>query len=376
MLLSISASWCHGCAVMDTVSYGDRRVAALIAEDLVPVRVDADRRPDVNDRYNLDGWPTTVLLTPSGEMLTGTTYLPADGLLTMLDEVDARLPVGPRRARPARRCRGGGAPRTAARPALGRGPRPGGAGLAGRPDRAGGRRRVRRIWRRRQVPPHRRSHGRRAPVRARPDARAGRRAGTRTIDALAESRHSRWHRRGLLPLRGVARMDAAAHREDARGSGRDGPAVSRGGRGLRPARVDRGRPRHHRLRAPDAGRSGRRPLLCAARPPTRASISWPPRRCAARSRRPHVDRTLFTDWTAQAASAWIFAGERLQRSVAVRVRWPRARRRPGRVVSSRAKGWRTTWTGAPACAACSPIRCTPRARCWTCTRPRPTRRGR
>ena len=31
VLLSISASWCHGCAVMDTVSYGDRRVAALIA---------------------------------------------------------------------------------------------------------------------------------------------------------------------------------------------------------------------------------------------------------------------------------------------------------------------------------------------------------
>lgn len=87
VLLSISASWCHGCAVMDSVSYADPRVAALIASDLVPVRVDADRRPDVNDRYNLDGWPTTVLLTPSGEMLTGTTYLPPDGLLRMLDEV-------------------------------------------------------------------------------------------------------------------------------------------------------------------------------------------------------------------------------------------------------------------------------------------------
>jgi len=113
VLLSISASWCHGCAVMDTVSYGDRRVAALIAEDLVPVRVDADRRPDVNDRYNLDGWPTTALLTPSGEMLTGTTYLPPDGLLAMLDEVTrayasgrtaldqrANAMAGARRARP------------------------------------------------------------------------------------------------------------------------------------------------------------------------------------------------------------------------------------------------------------------------------------
>ena len=46
----------------------------------MPVRVDADRRPDVNERYNLEGWPTTALLTPSGEMLTGTTYLPPNGL--------------------------------------------------------------------------------------------------------------------------------------------------------------------------------------------------------------------------------------------------------------------------------------------------------
>ena len=87
VLLSISASWCHGCAVMDTVSYRDPRVADLVAASFVPVRVDADRRPDINDRYNLDGWPTTALLTPSGEMLAGTTYLPADGLLAMLDEV-------------------------------------------------------------------------------------------------------------------------------------------------------------------------------------------------------------------------------------------------------------------------------------------------
>jgi uncharacterized protein YyaL (SSP411 family) len=94
ILLSISASWCHGCAVMDTASYADPRVAALIAERLVPVRVDADRRPDVNDRYNLDGWPTTVLLTPSGEMLTGTTYLPAEGLLAMLEDVTSAYATG------------------------------------------------------------------------------------------------------------------------------------------------------------------------------------------------------------------------------------------------------------------------------------------
>ena len=68
-------------------AYADPAVAAVIAAGFVPIRVDADRRPDINDRYNLDGWPTTACLTSSGEILTGTTYLPADGLKTMLAEV-------------------------------------------------------------------------------------------------------------------------------------------------------------------------------------------------------------------------------------------------------------------------------------------------
>src|SRR5262249_58282892 len=89
VLLSITANWCHGCAVMDQVAYADPRVAAAIAAGFVAVRVDADRRPDINDRYNLDGGPTTALLTPSGEILTGSTYLPADALLSMLNEVSA-----------------------------------------------------------------------------------------------------------------------------------------------------------------------------------------------------------------------------------------------------------------------------------------------
>jgi uncharacterized protein YyaL (SSP411 family) len=87
VLLSITASWCHGCAVMDRVSYADAAIAETINRRFVPVRVDADRRPDVNERYNLEGWPTTAFLTPSGEMLTGTTYLPPTGLRALLEEV-------------------------------------------------------------------------------------------------------------------------------------------------------------------------------------------------------------------------------------------------------------------------------------------------
>ena len=46
--------------------------------DYVPVRVDNDRRPDVNARYNQGGWPTTAFLTPDGALLAGATYLPPE----------------------------------------------------------------------------------------------------------------------------------------------------------------------------------------------------------------------------------------------------------------------------------------------------------
>jgi uncharacterized protein len=87
VLLSIGASWCHGCAVMDRTTYAAPDVIETVNSRVVPVRVDADRRPDINDRYNLDGWPTTALLTADGEVLTGSTYVTPDMMRRMLAEV-------------------------------------------------------------------------------------------------------------------------------------------------------------------------------------------------------------------------------------------------------------------------------------------------
>jgi hypothetical protein len=65
--------------------------------------VDNDRRPDVNSRYNMGGWPTTAFLTPEGDILTGATYLPPDKMRHLLDRVaayyrehGAEITAGPR----------------------------------------------------------------------------------------------------------------------------------------------------------------------------------------------------------------------------------------------------------------------------------------
>ncbi len=84
VFLDISAAWCHWCHVLDRTSLSDPRVVALLNASYLPVRVDTDRRPDINERYNQGGWPTTAVLLPDGRTLTGATYLPPDALLEVL----------------------------------------------------------------------------------------------------------------------------------------------------------------------------------------------------------------------------------------------------------------------------------------------------
>ncbi len=74
---------------MDRTTYADPGVVSLIDAAFVAVRVDADRHPDVNERYNLGGWPTTAFLTGSGELLSGGTYMSADQMTEMLHHVSA-----------------------------------------------------------------------------------------------------------------------------------------------------------------------------------------------------------------------------------------------------------------------------------------------
>ena len=88
ILLSISAVWCHWCHVMDETTYSHVGVIDLINREYVPIRVDNDVRPDINQRYNMGGWPTTAFLTPQGDILTGATYLPPDQMLGALERVE------------------------------------------------------------------------------------------------------------------------------------------------------------------------------------------------------------------------------------------------------------------------------------------------
>jgi len=89
LLLSLVTTWSRECREMEETTYADPRIGANVNEDFVPVRVDADRRPRVRERYNMGGFPSTVFLTPSGEILTGATFLGVDGFRGILESVRA-----------------------------------------------------------------------------------------------------------------------------------------------------------------------------------------------------------------------------------------------------------------------------------------------
>jgi len=87
ILLALVAPWSEECAEMDRTTYAEPRIAANVNDGFVPVRVDADRNPRVRERYNMGGFPSTVFLTPEGEILTGATFLGIDGFRGILDSV-------------------------------------------------------------------------------------------------------------------------------------------------------------------------------------------------------------------------------------------------------------------------------------------------
>lgn len=75
VLLHLTAAWCRACQEMDENAFSDDGVIELINGSVVPVRVDADRNPHIQDRYIAGGWPTNALLAPTGEVFWSDTYV-------------------------------------------------------------------------------------------------------------------------------------------------------------------------------------------------------------------------------------------------------------------------------------------------------------
>uniref|UniRef100_UPI0029059DCE thioredoxin domain-containing protein n=1 Tax=Roseobacter sp. HKCCA0434 TaxID=3079297 RepID=UPI0029059DCE len=95
VFLSVGYATCHWCHVMEEESFDDEEVAALLNTAFVPVKLDREQRPDVDQVYILAtmlqhrhaGWPNSQWLMPDGRPFHTGTYFPKPQFLQVLGAI-------------------------------------------------------------------------------------------------------------------------------------------------------------------------------------------------------------------------------------------------------------------------------------------------
>ena len=94
LLISVGYAACHWCHVMEHESFEDTAVARVMNTHFVPVKVDREERPDVDDVYMTAcqmatgrgcGWPLNAFALPDGRPVWAGTYFPKKEWIDVLD---------------------------------------------------------------------------------------------------------------------------------------------------------------------------------------------------------------------------------------------------------------------------------------------------
>jgi uncharacterized protein YyaL (SSP411 family) len=86
IFLSIGYSTCHWCHVMESESFENPRIAALMNDVFVSIKVDREERPDLDEHFmaacqmltGSGGWPLTIVMTAERTPFFAATYIPGE----------------------------------------------------------------------------------------------------------------------------------------------------------------------------------------------------------------------------------------------------------------------------------------------------------
>ncbi len=104
MIISVGYAACHWCHVMEHESFEDSLVASIMNEHFIPVKVDREERPDVDDVYMTAcqlvsrrgcGWPLNALTLPDGRPFWATTYNPKAQWIQILEHFAKKYKESP-----------------------------------------------------------------------------------------------------------------------------------------------------------------------------------------------------------------------------------------------------------------------------------------
>ena len=102
IFLSIGYSSCHWCHVMEKECFIDEKIAKIMNEHFVCIKVDREERPDVDEVYMTSlrlyfqglgsrqsgGWPLSMFLTPDTRPIMGGTYFSPEDFIKVLKFVN------------------------------------------------------------------------------------------------------------------------------------------------------------------------------------------------------------------------------------------------------------------------------------------------
>ncbi|HAY71471.1 MAG TPA: thioredoxin domain-containing protein, partial [Saprospirales bacterium] len=96
LIISVGYAACHWCHVMEKESFEDIRVADLMNQHFVSIKVDREERPDIDDIYmnachlsgrRSCGWPLNAFALPDGRPFWASTYFPKEQWLDILRQI-------------------------------------------------------------------------------------------------------------------------------------------------------------------------------------------------------------------------------------------------------------------------------------------------
>lgn len=95
IIISIGYATCHWCHVMNRESFSDEKVANLMNQHFVNIKIDREERPDLDQLYmhavhiinKRGGWPLNCFATPDGKPFYGGTYFPKENWMDLLNHI-------------------------------------------------------------------------------------------------------------------------------------------------------------------------------------------------------------------------------------------------------------------------------------------------